>query len=140
MTNQYMIFGHKICVIFLFYNEYYMYSTFHYRNGRSCPNWNARVIMPFQANTQLGPPQVYWCVCYSSFKLSVCVFCFVVVFSSSCVLSPMLPVSLDCPFLIAPSVFSRIYLIKIQYASGYFQYAQRYFQSMQEYFQQWIVQ
>jgi hypothetical protein len=28
-------------------------------------------------------------------------------FSSSCV--PMLPVSLDCPFLIAPSVFSNVY-------------------------------
>jgi hypothetical protein len=31
MTNQYMIFGHKICVIFLFYNEYHIYSTFQYR-------------------------------------------------------------------------------------------------------------
>ena len=29
---------------------------------------------------------------------------------------PMLPVSLDCPFLIALSVFSNIYLVKVTYA------------------------
>jgi len=27
---------------------------------------------------------------------------------------PMLPVSLDCPFLITPSVFSSVYLLLIQ--------------------------
>ena len=27
-----------------------------------------------------------------------------------CLVSPMLPLSLDCPFLIAPSVFSNVYL------------------------------
>ena len=27
-----------------------------------------------------------------------------------CLVCPMLPVSLDCPFLVAPSVFSNVYL------------------------------
>ena len=39
-----------------------------------------------------------------------CVFCFVCLHPVSCV--AMLSVSLDCPFLIAPSVFSNIYLSK----------------------------
>ena len=37
---------------------------------------------------------------------------FMLCFSSSCLLYPMLPVSLDCPFLIAPSAFSNLYFIK----------------------------
>ena len=40
--------------------------------------------------------------CCSSFKLSVLCFCVLVVFIL-CLVSPMLPVSLDCPFLIVPS-------------------------------------
>jgi hypothetical protein len=40
--------------------------------------------------------------------------CFVVVFFilfvfELCFVNPMLPVSLDCPFLISPSVFSNVY-------------------------------
>ena len=35
-----------------------------------------------------------------------CIFCL----SSFCVLCPMLPISLDCPFLRSPSVFSNFYL------------------------------
>ena len=42
-----------------------------------------------------------WCP-----KHIVLCFCFVFL----CLLQPMLPVSLDCPFLIAPSVFSKVYL------------------------------
>jgi hypothetical protein len=42
-----------------------------------------------------------WCP-----KHIVLCFCFVFL----CLLHPMLPVSLDCPFLIAPSVFSNVYL------------------------------
>ena len=34
------------------------------------------------------------------------IFCFVFL----CLVYPMLPVSLDCPFLIASSVFSNVYL------------------------------
>jgi hypothetical protein len=32
---------------------------------------------------------------------------------------PMLPVSLDCPFLIASSVFSNVYLLYMMYDHGY---------------------
>jgi ABC-type Co2+ transport system permease subunit len=37
--------------------------------------------------------------------------CVYAVFSSSCVLYPMLSVYLNCPFVIAPSVFSNVYLL-----------------------------
>ena len=47
---------------------------------------------------------IYWCPT----QVVLC-FCF----SSSCVPYPMLPVSLDCPFFISPSVFSNIYLCGI---------------------------
>jgi hypothetical protein len=46
---------------------------------------------------------VLWRVMYNTY----CVFWFVFVL---CLVYPMLPVSLDCPFLIAPSLFSNIYL------------------------------
>ena len=32
-----------------------------------------------------------------------------------CIVYHMLPVSLDCPFFIAPSVFSNVYLIESRY-------------------------
>jgi len=32
-----------------------------------------------------------------------------------CLVCPMLPESLDCPFLIAPSVFSNVYLLSVFY-------------------------
>ena len=35
---------------------------------------------------------------------------FVLFYFVLCLVYPMLPVSLDCPFLIAPSVFSNVYL------------------------------
>jgi len=40
------------------------------------------------------------------------VLCFLFVFLR--LVYPMLPVSLDCPFLITPSVFSSVYLLLIQ--------------------------
>ena len=113
MTNQYiyMIFGHKICVIFLFYNEYYMYSTFHYRNGRSCQNWNVRVIMPFQANTQLSPPQVYWCVRATHLFSFMCILFFCCFFFVLCLVINVACVSglsiLDCPFGFLQSLFNQ---------------------------------
>ena len=42
--------------------------------------------------------------------LVFCVVCFQLCVFVLCYVCPMLPVSLDCPFLIAPSVFSSVYL------------------------------
>ena len=49
---------------------------------------------------------VYWCPTHN-----VVCFCFVCLR----LVYPMLPVSLDCPFVIAPSVFSNLYLLSILY-------------------------
>ena len=49
-----------------------------------------------------------------SMLLMLSVFCvvfFVLFVFVLCLMYPMLPVSLDCPFLIAPSVFSSLYLM-----------------------------
>ena len=45
-------------------------------------------------------------------RLCIAVLCPICVLFVSvlCLVSPMLPLSLDCPFLIAPSVFSNVYL------------------------------
>ena len=42
--------------------------------------------------------------------LVFCVVVFLFGLSSSCILYPMLQVSLDCPFLIASSAFSNVYI------------------------------
>jgi hypothetical protein len=59
----------------------------------------------------MGSLPVFGGVCIAhhfSFVCCVVVFCL----SSSCVLSsPMLPMSLECSFLIVPSVFSAVYLL-----------------------------
>jgi hypothetical protein len=54
---------------------------------------------------------VFSTVCWGSGEgyLSYLVFCVFFCLSSFCVLCPLLPMSLDCPFLIAPSVFSNVY-------------------------------
>jgi hypothetical protein len=36
------------------------------------------------------------------------------------VVCPMLPVSMDCPFLIAPSVFSNVYLSCVPYVASFY--------------------
>ena len=51
-------------------------------------------------------PQFLLGLSYSSFQFSVLCFCFICL----PLVYPMLPVSLDCPFLIASSVFSNVYL------------------------------
>ena len=51
-------------------------------------------------------PQFLLGLSYSSFQFSVFCFCFICLR----LVYPMLPVSLDCPFLIASSVFSNVYL------------------------------
>jgi len=51
---------------------------------------------------------VFVCVCWCPTHTVLC-FCFVF----HRLVYPMLPVSLDCPFLIAPSIFSDIYFQKI---------------------------
>ena len=48
---------------------------------------------------------------YSGVHTYCVVLCFCFVFL--CLVCPMLPVSLDCPFLIAPSIFSNVYLSPI---------------------------
>ena len=60
-------------------------------------------------------PPVVWRRAYVTFTLFVCAYS-VVQHILCCVfirlVYPMLPVSLDCPFLIVPSVFSNIYYLK----------------------------
>jgi hypothetical protein len=51
----------------------------------------------------------YLCLLTHSGVHTYCVV-FLFCFSSSCVPYPMVPFSLDCPFLIASSVFSNVYL------------------------------
>jgi len=55
----------------------------------------------------------FFCVVvFCCFVLLVFVFCLFLFFCLCiCVLCPMLPVSLDCPVFIAPSVFSNVYLV-----------------------------
>jgi len=43
--------------------------------------------------------------------LDFCVVFFTLFVSVLCLVHPMLPISLDCPFWIAPSVFSNVYII-----------------------------
>ena len=50
---------------------------------------------------------ILWCPCSSPFQLCFVTFC---LFAFVRVLCPILPISLDFPFLIAPLVFSNIYL------------------------------
>ena len=69
----------------------------------------------------------WWDPCCSSFQFYVLCFCVLFIFvmrvmpniayvsglfylSSSCVLCPILPMSLDCPFLFANSIFFNVYL------------------------------
>jgi hypothetical protein len=46
----------------------------------------------------------------SGLSILVCPFNFLQGLFVMCFVYPMLPVSLDCPFLFAPSVFSKVYL------------------------------
>jgi hypothetical protein len=66
------------------------------KRGRNC--------LPF-ASTWINP--LFWTMVLM-FLVFCVLFCFVFIL---CVVYPMLPVSLHCPFLIAPSVFSNIDLI-----------------------------
>ena len=47
----------------------------------------------------------------------LCLFVYSGVQHMSCLVYPMLPVSLDCPFLIDPSVFSNVYLHQKMFAT-----------------------
>ena len=51
-------------------------------------------------------------ICHSSLQTVGYAYCVVFIFCLRLVYS-MLPVSLDCPFLIAPSAFSNVYFIAI---------------------------
>ena len=56
-------------------------------------------------------PGFWWCPLFILFSFLCCVvLCFILFVIVLCLMYPMLPVSLDCPFLIALSVFSNVYL------------------------------
>jgi hypothetical protein len=57
-----------------------------------------------------SPPVFLWDLFFSSFFVFCIVFIVLSVFFL-CLVYPMLPVSLDCPLLIVPSVFSNTYLL-----------------------------
>jgi hypothetical protein len=57
-----------------------------------------------------SPPVFLWDLFFSSFFVFCIVFIVLSVFFL-CLVYSMLPVSLDCPFLIVPSVFSNTYLL-----------------------------
>jgi hypothetical protein len=67
------------------------------KRGRNC--------LPIFASTWVH--SLFWSMVLM-FLVFCVLFCFVFIL---CVVYPMLPVSLHCPSLIAPSVFSNIYLI-----------------------------
>jgi hypothetical protein len=59
----------------------------------------------------LGSPMVFGGVSVAHLELFSSLCCVFVLFVFVlCLVCPMLPVSLDCPFLIAPSIFSNVYL------------------------------
>jgi hypothetical protein len=59
--------------------------------------------------------QYLWLLVYSGVKYILCCLIFVLfVF-----VYQMLPVSLDCPFLTAPSVFSNVYLSCVPYVASF---------------------
>jgi hypothetical protein len=62
----------------------------------------------------LGLPPVFFGGC-SSFEFPVLCWFFVVVMFVLCLVCPMLPVFLDCPFLTVPSAFSNVYIAFILY-------------------------
>ena len=70
--------------------------------------WRSRHCFPF-ASTWVH--LLFFCdVCVADLFVFSVVLCFLVLFVFVlCLVCPMLPVSLDCPFLIASSVFSNVY-------------------------------
>ena len=62
--------------------------------------------------TYTGVQHIMWCV-FDLFVFVLCTLC--CQFLWIVLVYPMLPVSLDCPFVIAPSVFSNLYLLSILY-------------------------
>ena len=55
-----------------------------------------------------SPPDFWWVRIPNRFTYLSCIFCLVCFVL--CLANPILPVSLDCPFLVAPSVFPNVYL------------------------------
>ena len=101
------------CNISIFYDEYYMYWTFHYPMGVHV-KLGCKGHYAFSSKHLIGPTPRFIGVFVLLIFLVFCVcILFCCCFSSLCVLSSMLPVSLDCPFFIAPSAFSRVYLITL---------------------------
>ena len=108
----------------LFINEIYVMPSHDFIYNLSMRPAHGKVFMKIW----LGFLSEYVMVCFffdvqwiASYVICVCLrivvsntYCVVFLFclSSSCVPYPMLPVSIYCPFLIAPSVFSNVYLLR----------------------------
>ena len=58
------------------------------------------------------------CVCLRMVVFDTCCVVFISCFSSSCV--PSAAVSLYCPFFVAPSVFSNVYLVTLLSCSHHY--------------------
>ena len=73
-------------------------------------SWSINILILFSRAPSFIPC-FWWSLCYSSllFSFLCCVFCFICLYVL-CLVYPILPVSLDCPFLICPSLFSNVYL------------------------------
>lgn len=62
-------------------------------------------VFTYIVNIQLGPLPVF-----GGPVFFIClVFCVLFYFFFVCVLCPMLPIFMDCPYLIAPSIYSNVY-------------------------------
>ena len=66
--------------------------------------------LPLFTDAWVHPPVFSGSVLLICLVFRVVVFLVLFVFAKCLVYYPMLPVSLDCPFLIAPSVLSNVYL------------------------------
>jgi hypothetical protein len=53
------------------------------------------------------------CVCLRIVLADTCVVIFALFVFALCLVCPILPVTLDCPFFIAPSVFSDVNIVRV---------------------------
>jgi hypothetical protein len=92
-------------ICFLFYHSGLSMSVFHSLTDLRV-SYKKQELFTLRQHMMLLPG-FWWVPCCSIFL----VFCFFALFAFFlCLVCPMLPVSLDCPFLIAPLVFSHVYL------------------------------
>jgi len=87
----------------LFFPFLFNFCSFTFNFSRQCFNLICRKSHMFHLETNLRTAPTWFLVC---------VFSALFIFEL-CLVYPMLPVSLDYPFLIAPLVFSSVYLIAL---------------------------